>query len=51
VVSVNDTLASSPELLNSDPYGAGWICDIELADPAASGSLMDAAAYTALTAG
>ena len=29
VVTVNDALVSSPELLNSDPYGNGWICDIE----------------------
>ncbi len=29
VVTVNDALVSSPELLNSDPYGNGWICEIE----------------------
>lgn len=29
VIKVNDALSSTPELLNSDPYGAGWICEIE----------------------
>jgi glycine cleavage system H protein len=51
VVSVNETLDDSPELINSDPYGAGWICVIELADVASVESLMDAAAYTQLTEG
>jgi len=32
VSRVNDALASNPELLNSDPYGEGWICEIEMAD-------------------
>ncbi|MFM7687607.1 MAG: glycine cleavage system protein GcvH [Actinomycetota bacterium] len=51
VVAVNDALGASPELLNSDPYGAGWICDIEVADGSALEGLLDAAAYSALTAG
>lgn len=51
VVAVNDALGASPELLNSDPYGAGWICDIEVADASAFDGLLDAAAYSALTAG
>ena len=51
VVAVNDALGASPELLNSDPYGAGWICDIEVADASALDGLLDAAAYSALTAG
>ena len=42
VVAVNDGLADSPEILNSDPYGAGWMIKIEGGD--ASG-MMDAAAY------
>jgi glycine cleavage system H protein len=33
VVEVNPELEPHPELINSDPYGAGWICRIELADP------------------
>jgi glycine cleavage system H protein len=33
VIEVNQQLEAHPELINSDPYGAGWICRIELADP------------------
>jgi glycine cleavage system H protein len=33
VIEVNQELEAHPELINSDPYGAGWICRIELADP------------------
>lgn len=51
VVAVNDTLGSSPELLNSDPYGAGWLCEIEISDASQLDSLLDAAAYEALIAG
>lgn len=46
VVAINDALDSAPETLNSDPYGAGWIAEIEVSSP--SSELMDAAAYTAL---
>jgi len=42
VVAVNDGLANAPDTLNKDPYGAGWMVQIEGGD--ASG-LMDAAAY------
>jgi glycine cleavage system H protein len=41
----NDQLGESPELINSDPYGAGWLVEIRPADPAAVGELLDAAAY------
>jgi len=51
VVAVNDELDSGPERVNEDPYGDGWICEIELSDPAELGDLMDAAAYTALIEG
>ena len=51
VVAVNDALGSSPELLNSDPYGDGWICDIELSQPGQLDALLDAAGYSALTSG
>jgi glycine cleavage system H protein len=47
VVARNDTLDASPELVNSDPYGEGWMMDIRPADPAAVGALLDAAAYEA----
>ena len=44
-------LESQPELLNSDPYGEGWICRISLTDPSELDALMDADAYRALTEG
>jgi glycine cleavage system H protein len=43
----NEALDSAPELVNSDPYGAGWIAEIEVADPAVLDSLLDAEAYKA----
>ena len=46
VVAVNTDLDSAPETLNSDPYGAGWIAEIEVSAP--STALIDAAAYSAL---
>ena len=48
IVEVNTDLADSPERLNEDPYGEGWICVIEPDDPAAYEALLDAAAYRAL---
>ena len=35
-LAVNEALADQPELVNSDPYGTGWMFEIELTDPAAS---------------
>jgi glycine cleavage system H protein len=49
VVAVNDALSERPELLNSEPYGDGWICEISLADPSEFDALLDAAGYRALT--
>jgi glycine cleavage system H protein len=51
IAEVNTELESQPELLNSDPYGAGWICRIEISDPSELDGLMDAEAYRALTEG
>ena len=48
VVARNERLDQQPELLNSDPYGDGWIAEIRPADPAALDGLLDAAAYGAL---
>ncbi len=50
VIEVNDALTTTPELVNSDPYGAGWMFRVELSDPAELKTLMDAAAYEKLTA-
>jgi glycine cleavage system H protein len=47
VVAVNDSLASAPELVNSDPYGDGWMVRLRLDDPASADGTMDAAAYRA----
>jgi glycine cleavage system H protein len=47
VVEVNGSLEDAPEQLNTDPYGAGWIFVVELAEPAEVAALMDAAAYQA----
>jgi glycine cleavage system H protein len=51
VSAVNDALDAQPELLNSDPYGEGWIFKIRLADASELDGLMDAEAYRALTEG
>ena len=51
VVEANADLEATPELVNRDPYGAGWIFAVEVADPAALDGLMDAAAYRALVEG
>src|SRR6478672_3740178 len=48
VVDVNEALNDAPEQLNADPYGAGWIFVVEMADPSEVDSLLDAAAYRAL---
>jgi glycine cleavage system H protein len=51
VTEVNEALRDSPELLNSDAFGEGWICRLTLADPGELEQLMDAAGYQELTAG
>ena len=45
VVARNEALDSTPELVNSDPYGEGWLFEIEPADVSALADLMDASAY------
>lgn len=47
ITSVNDALDDAPELVNSDPYGAGWMFELRLQDPSSLEGLMDADAYTA----
>ena len=49
VSAVNETLQDQPELVNQDPYGAGWIMTIECSTPDELAALLDAAAYRALT--
>ena len=51
VVAVNDALSDSPQLVNEDPYGEGWICEIEISDESQFGGLLDAAGYVELVEG
>jgi glycine cleavage system H protein len=51
VVAVNDALGDGPEALNTDPYGAGWICELEISNPADIDGLLDAVGYQALIDG
>ena len=50
VVEANATLTSQPELVNSEPYGAGWMLKLRVADAKQVDELLDAAAYDKLTA-
>lgn len=50
VAEVNEALRDAPELLNSDPFGTGWIARVELSDESELDALMDADAYAAETA-
>ncbi len=50
VTEVNPALSGQPELLNSDPFGEGWIARLTLADPAQLDELLDADGYAQLTA-
>ena len=47
VVAVNDSLEATPELVNSDPYGGGWLFEVVPDDDQAVGELLDADAYVA----
>jgi len=46
IVEVNQALADSPEKINQDPYGEGWLVKIRLSEPAERDGLMDVQAYT-----
>ena len=51
VVAVNEALTDNPQLLNDDPYGEGWLIEIDASDMAEIDALLDAAAYRTLTEG
>jgi glycine cleavage system H protein len=51
ITEINAELADSPERLNDDPYGEGWICIIEPTDPPQLDELLDAEGYRALIEG
>jgi glycine cleavage system H protein len=48
VVARNESLENTPELVNSDPYGEGWLVELEVSDAGALDGLLDAAAYRKL---
>lgn len=48
ILELNNNLNDSPELVNNDPYGEGWIIKISVKDPEELNNLLDAAAYTAI---
>ncbi len=50
VTAANESLAGAPELVNSDPFGEGWMIRVKLGGPAEVDDLLDAAAYDALIA-
>ena len=47
VTARNEALDGTPELVNSDPYGDGWLFEVEVSDPSQLGGLLDAAGYQA----
>jgi glycine cleavage system H protein len=49
IIAVNSSLDTAPEILNSDPYGAGWIIEVEVSDATQLDTLLTAADYQALT--
>jgi glycine cleavage system H protein len=51
IVAVNETLSGSPETINEDPYGEGWLVKVRLSDPDETEKLMDAGAYREMLAG
>ena len=48
ITEINSKLNSNPELVNSDPYGEGWMVKIKISDPSDVNSLMDKAAYESM---
>jgi glycine cleavage system H protein len=49
IKAVNESLSTSPEFVNSDPYGTGWICEITTTSSGDFEALLDASGYEALT--
>ena len=48
VIEINDVLEDSPELINEDPYGEGWICKMSISDNSELASLLDGTTYRGL---
>jgi len=51
IIEVNETLSDSPQMINEDPYGEGWLVKMRLSDPAERDALLDAASYIATLGG
>lgn len=47
IIEVNEALTDDPSLVNTDPFGAGWLCKLKISDAAPLDNLLDAAAYDA----
>jgi len=45
IIEINDDLEESPEVINEDPYGKGWIVKIQMTDPSEAANLLDSSAY------
>jgi len=45
IIEINDDLEESPEVINEDPYGKGWIVKIQITDPSEAANLLDSSAY------
>lgn len=50
ITAVNEALSESPEQINEDPYGEGWLVKVKLSDPSEADALMDAGAYREMLA-
>jgi glycine cleavage system H protein len=51
ITAVNEALADAPEAINSDPYGEGWLFEVEISDPGTLEALLSADAYAELVSG
>ena len=51
VIAFNKTLEDTPETVNEDPYGAGWMIKVKLSDPGSIENLLDATAYISFVTG
>ncbi len=51
IIAFNDTLEDTPEIVNEDPYGVGWMIKVKFSDPESIENLLDATAYTSLVTG
>jgi glycine cleavage system H protein len=48
VTAINEAVVETPDLVNNDPYGEGWLVRVRLDDPASANELLDASAYRAI---